>query len=83
MNTILKHSKANNALIEIEEKDKKILIGISDDGLGFDKTEISVKDGLGINQIDARVQNMKGRFHIESSLDNGTKIIIELPIIEK
>lgn len=83
INNILKHSKANNALIDLKEKDKKIFITISDDGLGFDKTKINNKDGLGINQIDARIHMMKGVFFIESSFNNGTQISIEIPIIEK
>ena len=83
INNILKHSKANNALIELKEEDKKLFLTISDDGLGFDKTKINMKDGLGINQIDARIQMMKGMFFIESSFNNGTKISVELPILEK
>mmetsp|Transcript_28007 Transcript_28007/g.32645 ORF Transcript_28007/g.32645 Transcript_28007/m.32645 type:complete len:526 (+) Transcript_28007:1805-3382(+) len=83
VNNILKHSKANNALIELKEVDKKLFLTISDDGVGFDKTKINMKDGLGINQIDARIQIMKGEFFIESSFNNGTIIFIELPVLEK
>jgi signal transduction histidine kinase len=42
-----------------------------------------MKDGLGINQIDARIQIMNGFFFIESSAKNGTSIVVELPVIEK
>ena len=82
-NNILKHSNAANALIELREENKKLYITISDDGVGFDKNSINIKDGLGINQIDARIQMMKGEFKIESSLNNGTRISIKLPIVEK
>lgn len=83
INNILKHSEANNALIELKEENSKLFLIISDDGLGFDKTKINMKDGLGLNQIDARIQMMKGDFNIESSLNNGTKISVELPVLEK
>ncbi len=83
INNILKHSKAKNAFIKLHEIDNNLFIEISDDGLGFDKTKISQKDGLGINQIDARIQMMKGDFLIDSSLNNGTKISIKLPIVPK
>jgi signal transduction histidine kinase len=82
-NNILKHSKATNALLELKEKNEKLHITISDDGVGFDKNSINIKDGLGINQIDARIQMMKGSFNIESSLNNGTRITVILPIVEK
>tara|TARA_R110002072_G_scaffold62199_1_gene155851 strand:+ start:1107 stop:2873 length:1767 start_codon:yes stop_codon:yes gene_type:complete len=82
-NNILKHSNAANALIELKEENEKLYITISDDGVGFDKNSINIKDGLGINQIDARIQMMKGEFNIQSSLNNGTRISIILPIVEK
>ncbi|APZ44998.1 hypothetical protein BW723_01245 [Polaribacter reichenbachii] len=83
VNNILKHSKAGNALIELEQKQDKLFIIISDDGIGFDKTKITSKDGLGLNQIDARIQMMKGKFKIDSSKNNGTQILVELPVLEK
>ena len=60
-----------------------MLIKISDDGIGFDKNSITKKDGLGINQIDARIQVMEGKFNINSSKGNGTEIKVELPVLEK
>ncbi|TXD53877.1 MULTISPECIES: tetratricopeptide repeat-containing sensor histidine kinase [unclassified Polaribacter] len=84
INNILKHSKADNALIELREENNRLFLTISDDGIGFDKTKINTKSGgLGINQIDARIQMMKGEFQIKSSLNNGTTILVELPVIEK
>ncbi|QTE22287.1 tetratricopeptide repeat-containing sensor histidine kinase [Polaribacter cellanae] len=83
LNNILKHSKARNAMIIMYEENNKICFEISDDGVGFDQTKISTKDGLGINQIDARIQIMKGYLGIDSSSNNGTKIKVKLPIIEK
>ena len=83
INNILKHSEADNALIELKEESNKLFITISDDGVGFDKTKINTKDGLGISQIDARIQMMKGRFQIESSKNNGTKISVELPVLRR
>ncbi|WP_223267219.1 tetratricopeptide repeat-containing sensor histidine kinase [Polaribacter sp. IC073] len=83
VNNILKHSKAKNAIIKLYEKNNSIYFKISDDGIGFDKTEISNKDGLGLNQIDARIQMMHGKFLIESNLGKGTVVSVELPIVEK
>lgn len=83
INNILKHSEATYAKITLVEKNKKLLLTIQDNGKGFDKTLIPEKDGLGINQIDARIQMMQGKFHIESSKGKGTVIKIELPVFEK
>ncbi|PQJ80940.1 hypothetical protein BTO18_06815 [Polaribacter porphyrae] len=83
INNILKHSKASNAIIKLKEENNELIISITDDGIGFDKTKINDKEGLGINQIDARIQMMKGTFHIESALNKGTNIFVKLPIVEK
>ena len=82
VNNILKHSNAKKAIVRIEDKDGKLIINIQDNGVGFDKELIPEKDGLGINQIDARIQMMKGVFNIDSGSENGTKIDIILPILE-
>tara|TARA_B110000046_G_scaffold167334_1_gene184916 strand:+ start:12070 stop:13869 length:1800 start_codon:yes stop_codon:yes gene_type:complete len=83
VNNILKHSKASNALIRLKEKDGQILVEVSDDGIGFDQTKIATKDGLGINQIEARIHMMRGTFSIISYKGEGTQIKVELPIQEK
>ena len=83
VNNILKHSKATKATVQMEDKNGILFVDIQDDGEGFDKTEIAKKDGLGINQIEARIQMMKGRFRIDSNSQTGTRIKIELPILEK
>ena len=83
VNNILKHSNASKSIVRVEDKSGKLIISIQDNGDGFDKSLIPEKDGLGINQIDARIQMMKGDFKIDSNAENGTKIDIILPILEK
>ncbi|AUC86262.1 histidine kinase [Polaribacter sp. ALD11] len=83
VNNILKHSKAENAVIKLYEQDNRICFQITDDGIGFDKTKVFNKDGLGLNQIDARIQMMQGLFLVESTIGEGTTVSVELPVIEK
>ena len=83
VNNILKHSKAEKAIIRLDEVNGKLSLKITDDGVGFDKTKVTNKDGLGLNQIDARIQMMKGNFNIDSTKNHGTVIKVVLPILEK
>ncbi|WP_166385716.1 sensor histidine kinase [Polaribacter sp. 11A2H] len=83
INNILKHSKAETAMIKLDEADGKLYLRISDDGIGFDKKKVISKEGLGLNQIDARIQMMQGEFNIDTSLKNGTVVKVVLPILEK
>lgn len=83
INNTIKHSRASNASIYIEDVDDKIKIYIKDNGKGFDKQLIKNKNGLGINQINARIHMMKGEFNIESENNSGTSITIELPVFRR
>ncbi len=83
VNNAIKHSEATIAEINLVEKDKKLLLSIKDNGKGFDTLKMSHKDGLGINQIDARIHMMSGKFIIDSHKGKGTKISIELPVYKK
>ncbi len=83
VNNAIKHSNASIAEINLVEKRKKILLTIKDNGKGFDTSKMSHKDGLGINQIDARIHMMSGKFIIDSQKGKGTKISIELPVYMK
>ncbi len=80
LNNIIKHSKASNAEIKIAEKDKTLEIHIIDDGKGFIPNQSFKISGLGLRQIETRINKMKGVFKIDSSLEEGTLIYIAVPI---
>lgn len=79
-NNIIKHSEASQALLEIEEIDQKLHISLKDNGKGFDSKNFQVLEGFGINQIKARINNLKGSIIIDSKLNNGSSIQLQIPI---
>ena len=83
VNNILKHSKASEAIITLEERKDQLFLEITDNGEGFKFDELIKKDGLGLNQIKARVQMMKGSIDIDSIPTQGTTINIIVPIVER
>ena len=83
INNILKHSQATEAEIKLEEKEKILYLNVTDNGKGFDINKVTDKDGLGINQIEARIIVMKGKFVIDSAIGKGTSILVEIPVEEK
>jgi signal transduction histidine kinase len=40
-----------------------------------------ISDGLGIVNMQERIESLSGTFHIDSSIDNGTIIIANFPLI--
>ena len=80
LNNIIKHSQAKQAKISIHENSEHLNITITDNGKGFDSKKFHILEGFGINQIKARINNLKGTVVINSKLDSGTAIVINVPI---
>lgn len=81
LNNIIKHSKAKNAFLSLDERDNSLFIHVRDNGKGFEKTnENKTIEGFGLNQIKARVNNIEGEINIQSKLKSGTAIHINVPI---
>ncbi|MDA7728456.1 hypothetical protein N8858_06245, partial [Flavobacteriaceae bacterium] len=59
-------------------EDDKLIVEIKDDGVGFDNTQ--KRKGIGMKNMTSRVKKIKGTFKILSNSDNGTHLIIKIPI---
>ncbi len=80
INNILKHAEAENGWISLSRDDNKILLTVSDDGKGFEIGEMT--NGFGIRNITSRLENINGKWNIESSPGKGTKFYIEIPQLD-
>jgi two-component system NarL family sensor kinase len=83
LNNIIKHSKATQAKLTIQENNKSLQIEIEDNGKGFNSDKFNIVEGFGLNQIRARIGNMKGEISIDSKLDYGTSIYLIIPIMHE
>jgi signal transduction histidine kinase len=72
INNILKHAKAKNITITIEESVDRILFSIIDDGIGFDIAK--TKPGIGITNIKSRCELYNGIMLLTSALAKGTTL---------
>lgn len=74
INNILKHSRAKNVSIELEDDHERLKITISDNGKGFN-TNI-MRDGSGLKNMELRAKLIHAEFSIQSKLEEGTKTSI-------
>lgn len=81
LNNINKHSDAKNAIITLEETNNVLQIHVSDNGKGFNTADYNSIEGFGLNQIQTRINNLKGEFIVDSKLHSGTSILIKVPIL--
>lgn len=83
INNILKHSKAKHAQIDLKEEKNQLTVLVKDDGVGFSTSSSSFSDGIGLNQVEARIHMMDGKLTIKSEINVGTSIHIAVPILSK
>ena len=76
-NNIFKHANAKHVDVQLIGHEDTITISLEDDGDGFDV--LKAKTGLGIKNMQSRIQQIGGVFSLDSSLKKGTSILISVP----
>ena len=84
LNNIKKHADATHAAIRLIASFPNIILRIEDNGKGFNiqKYSDSAINGkqMGLLSMEERVSFLAGKMKIESRLNQGTKILIEIPM---
>jgi signal transduction histidine kinase len=81
LQNINKYAKASNIFVEIKGDKENVYLKIKDDGIGFDVNKKS--KGIGMQNMISRTHDCKGIIDINSKKDQGTKIVITIPIETK
>lgn len=81
LTNIVKHAGATRARINVGHDNRRLRVSITDNGRGFDATEIlaSSDRGFGARGMRDRAELFGGHLHIESASGEGTSVILELP----
>ena len=84
LNNIMRHSKASKFAVDLTTQDEVITLVVSDDGIGFKPKQLMndkyFSDGIGIMNMQERVERVNGSFHIDSDFNTGTTIITQFTI---
>ena len=83
LNNVLKHSKATEYFIQIISKEDSIKIIITDDGVGFEMQDKNKAGGYGMINMKERVESLNGTIKIDSNIDEGTVIIVEIKNVKE
>jgi two-component system sensor histidine kinase DesK len=79
MHNVVKHSKATEAVLRFTLVEQKMEIVLHDNGIGF-----SLKDatslGNGLHSMKERMEDVGGRFVIESEPRCGTTVSLSVPL---
>jgi PAS domain S-box-containing protein len=76
MINIVKHAQSKTATISLEKKKNKLLITVTDYGIGFSGSS-SRKSGYGLFNIRERMNHINGKFEVSSAPGKGTRVTLE------
>jgi len=87
LSNVVRHSQAKHVSIKLGSVKKAVLVmGIEDDGVGFDHTDTLSQRAFGLAAMRERIERLGGKFHIESwpvrpgVRRHGTRIEVDLSL---
>ena len=80
LNNILKHARARNVTVSLRlaEDDKRVILEIADDGIGFDPAAVRERGGMGLRGMAERAEQLGGQLRIESEPGAGTIVQVQV-----
>ncbi len=78
LNNVIKHAGATVCDIRLSSESNRVCVELNDNGKGFEKSRI--KTGIGLQNIESRVNSLKGTLQIDTHLNRGTAVSIYLNI---
>jgi PAS domain S-box-containing protein len=74
LNNFLKHSQGTHARVELKRSRNTVRLGISDNGVGFDRKPSAARPGLGLISMQERMRIVNGTLVVKSEPGQGTRI---------
>ena len=77
VHNIIKHSHATEVLVQLRKMSNHILLVVEDNGKGMSDEK---KKGIGISNLENRVQLLDGNLQYDSTENEGTTAIVRVPV---
>ncbi len=83
LNNTVKHSKSSEVRLRLSLYENYLNIYLSDNGVGYDlqNAETSHLKSKGVSNIRQRIKFLSGKLY--SKINNGSKVLIQIPLISK
>jgi signal transduction histidine kinase len=75
-----KYSGAMEVRVCLRRMRNRLIVSVRDEGRGFDKKDLSQKQGVGIRSMKERAHLLGGEFKIQSAPDKGTTVEAWIPL---
>lgn len=80
LTNVARHSNAANLIITIRVADNNFLLSIADDGIGIPDNKLRASSSIGLIGMKERAEIVGAKFEIKSKKNQGTEIVVSVPI---
>lgn len=80
MSNVARHSKASHVKVKLYETDEKIVVEITDNGIGLSACQKIRPDSYGIIGMKERTFLLNGHIYISGQSGHGTSVKVEIPV---
>ena len=78
LTNILRHAKAKNINVRMQEENDMVTVKIKDDGIGITPNQVSDSKSLGLLGMRERARAWNGDVEIQGKQDQGTTVTINI-----
>lgn len=80
LTNIARHAEAKNVSASLQKWNNELFLIITDDGKGFDISDVEKKQSLGLLGMRERTDMIGGKYEIASEISKGTKVLVVVPL---
>lgn len=81
LNNLVRYAQAKKIIVNLRTGDGWIWLEIRDNGVGFDVAKARTSGGMGLQSMEQRARQLKGRLEVQSQPGSGTRILVEAPVL--
>lgn len=82
INNAAKYSHASHVFVDVSIKNRKIVLTVRDNGIGFERAQSTSQfGGNGLGNMKKRAESMNGTLTISSATGKGTEVTCKVPVV--
>jgi signal transduction histidine kinase len=79
LRNVVKHSHAMRAELSLARRGGEVVMGLRDNGRGFEPGAAAERRGLGLVSLGERVRLLGGRLEVQAAPNAGADVVVTLP----
>lgn len=80
LTNVARHAEAENVDVRLSTRSGVVRLEVNDDGKGITAEEAHAPHALGLLGIRERARRLGGTAHVEGTVGQGTKLVVEVPL---